>query len=104
MCNNQKDYCIKDNYKHQRSLSLQWRHDIERKVYNFVLKAQYNNDARRVVEYLCNKAYEEVQKLLEDSMQEQPSQPIVSGTEIMVLDPNKSVTNGRKKRIKGSML
>ena len=100
MFNNQDPYG-KDNDKHQRLLALQWRHNMGRKMYNFVLKAQYNNDARRVVEYLCNKAYEEVQKLLEDSMQEQPSQPIVSGTEILVLDPNKSVTNGRKKRIKG---
>ncbi|CAO2832597.1 unnamed protein product [Amaranthus hypochondriacus] len=52
-----------------------------RKMYNLVLKAQHHNNARRVVEDLCNKSYEEVQRLLENSMKEQPSPTIVSGAE-----------------------
>ncbi len=71
-----------------------------RKMYNMILRAQ-NNDARRVVDEMCNKAYEEVQKLLDKSLQEQPSVNSVSGVGVLVLDPEKSVTKGRRKRIKG---
>ena len=60
MCNNQNDSCIKDNDKHQRSLSLQWWHDMVRKMYNLVLKAKHDKNARKVVENICHKAYEEV--------------------------------------------
>ena len=49
---------------------------------------------------LMSKAYKEVQRLQEESIQEQPSQSIVSGTRFMVLDSDKLVTKGRKKRIK----
>ena len=38
----------------------------------------------------------------EESIQERPSQSNVSGTEFMVLDPDKSVTTGRKKKDQGS--
>ena len=67
MFNNQDPYS-KDDDKHQRSLALQSRHNMGYKMYNLVLKAQHKNDVRRVVEDLCHKAYEKVQKLQEDSM------------------------------------
>ena len=72
-----------------------------RKMYNMILRAQYNNDARRLVDEMCNKTYEEVQKLLDKSLQEQPSLNSVSSAGVLVLDPEKSVTKGRRKRIKG---
>ena len=54
-----------------------------------------------MVEDLCHKAYKEVQRLQEESIQEHTSQSNVSRTGFIVLDPDKSVTKGRKKRIKG---
>ena len=100
MFNNQVPH-NKDNDNNQRLLALQWRHNMGRKMYNLVLKAQHNNNARRVVEDLCHKAYEEVQRLQEESIQEQTSQTNISKASLTVLDPDKSVTKGRKKRIKG---
>ena len=71
------------------------------KMYNLVLKAQHNYDAQRIFEDLYHKAYKELQKFQEKSVQEQPSKLFVSSTKFVVLDPDKSVTEGRKKRIKG---
>ena len=74
-----------------------------RKFDNLVLKIQSDEDAQKIVEDLYAKASEAVKN---DTMQENPAQQCWSQTrgvmeQYAVLDPEKSVTKGRRKRIKG---
>ena len=73
------------------------------KFYNLVLKTENEEGARKIVEDLYAKASETVKN---HTMQDNPAQQCWSQTngvteQYAVLDPEKSVTKGRRKRIKG---
>lgn len=73
------------------------------KFYNLVLKTQHDEDARKIVEDLYAKACDSFKNstMQENSIQECQSQRNVHINKHIVLDPEKFVTKGRKKRIKG---
>ncbi|XP_057547361.1 protein FAR1-RELATED SEQUENCE 5-like [Amaranthus tricolor] len=92
-----------DSVRKLKTITLQWRHDMGPKFYNLVLKTENEEGARKIVEDLYAKASETVKN---HTMQDNPAQQCWSQTngvteQYAVLDPEKSVTKGRRKRIKG---
>ena len=81
---------------------IPWRHEMGRKLYNLVLKAQGNIESRELVEELFKTANEQVDKLIEkgkeNTLTQQPQQ---ESEQISIQDPERANTKGRKKRKKG---
>lgn len=78
-----------------------WKQDMMRKLYNLVLEAQYNEEARRIVEESYNTDLLAISSL--KSIQDETESSNVSNTSNAIMDPPRSVTKGRKKRIQGGI-
>ena len=80
---------------------------MRHKFYNLVLKSQSNEEAKKVVEALYNKASDEVGKIIERARNEieaaietaEVTTTLQVTTQVKVLE--RTVTKGGKKRLKG---
>ncbi|CAO2826209.1 unnamed protein product [Amaranthus hypochondriacus] len=77
-----------------------------RMFYNLVLKSQSIEEARKVVEALYNTTIDEVDKIIEKASNEievakETSKASTTLQLTQVRDPERTVTKGRKKRLKG---
>ena len=93
-----------------RISTLTSRQSIGRKFYNLVLKSQGNEETRKVVEALYNTSSDEVGKLIERvhneieaaiEMTEATTTQHTLQVTTQVRDLERTVTKGRKKRLKG---
>ncbi|KAH6771474.1 hypothetical protein C2S52_016277 [Perilla frutescens var. hirtella] len=78
-----------------------WRHKMARQYYSVLIKAQESEDARMIIEDGSKKIFEAVEELNVTETLIQDTD--VSSSCISVLDPPKTTTKGRKKRIKGQL-
>ncbi|KAH6755518.1 hypothetical protein C2S53_011872 [Perilla frutescens var. hirtella] len=78
-----------------------WRHKMARQYYSVLIKAQESEDARMIIEEGSKKIFEAVEEL--NVTETLILDTDVSSSCISVLDPPKTTTNGRKKRIKGQL-
>lgn len=87
----------------QKNLSyIPWRQEITRKYYNLVLLAQNSEEARRVLEESYEKDFLAI-SLLRNIEEESESLSNMSSGSNLILDPARSVTKGRKRRIQSSI-
>ncbi|KAH6796316.1 hypothetical protein C2S51_037302 [Perilla frutescens var. frutescens] len=78
-----------------------WRHKMARQYYSVLIKAQESEDARMIIEEGSKKIFEAVEELNVTETLIQDTD--VSSSCMTVLDPSKTTTKGRKKRIKGQL-
>ncbi|KAH6762432.1 hypothetical protein C2S52_019865 [Perilla frutescens var. hirtella] len=78
-----------------------WRHNMARNYYSILIKAQESEEARIIIEEGSKSIFEAVEalatkpNLIEDTD--------ISTSSISVLDPQRTTTKGRKRRIKGQL-
>ncbi|KAL8472569.1 hypothetical protein ACS0TY_029683 [Phlomoides rotata] len=80
--------------------SVPWRHDMARKYYNFLLECQDDVEARNFLKDGYNRDVVAVKKLKSSSNSVDGEH---SSSSNVVLDPIRSVTKGRRQRIKGPL-
>ncbi|XP_057529316.1 protein FAR1-RELATED SEQUENCE 5-like [Amaranthus tricolor] len=99
--------CPSTSLEPPRISTLTWRQSMRHKFYNLVLKSQSNEEAKKVVEALYNKASDEVGKIIERARNEieaaietaEVTTTLQVTTQVKVLE--RTVTKGGKKRLKG---
>ncbi|XP_074296481.1 protein FAR1-RELATED SEQUENCE 5-like [Silene latifolia] len=92
-------------------LTIPWRHEMARKFYNLILKSQKSVGTRLVIEEVYKKALEAVEQQIgstldtteaDTSEANETRKPATAEERVStVLDPTRSTTKGRSKRIKG---
>ena len=83
---------------------LPWRHDMGRKYYNLILKASGNVETRVLVEQLYQQGVQQIDEAMpkdNDEVSTTKSKVAAKRPLPTILDPDKVVTKGRSKRIKG---
>ncbi|XP_057808592.1 protein FAR1-RELATED SEQUENCE 5-like [Salvia miltiorrhiza] len=96
-----------DKNVEQQSKSAQpWKHQFVKNCLNLALQVQDNENARRLVEdgleYIRLAALQEMENTMSETNEAQDLEAC-SESSISVKDPKKSVTKGRKQRIKGHL-
>ncbi|KAH6805205.1 hypothetical protein C2S51_030036 [Perilla frutescens var. frutescens] len=81
--------------------SNSWRHKMAKQYYSVLIKAQESEDARMIIEEGSKKIFQAVEELNITKTLIQDTD--VSSSCMTVLDPSKTTTKGRKKRIKGQL-
>ncbi|KAL8530527.1 hypothetical protein ACS0TY_007532 [Phlomoides rotata] len=83
------------------SSSIPWRHDMARKYYNILLECQDDEEARKILEDGYNRDVVAAKKLKNSSNTLADGEH--SSSSNVVPDPARSVTKGRRQRIKGHL-
>lgn len=78
-----------------------WRHHMGRKYYNLVLKAQQNEEARKLVQDTYDNLSTTIEALSITGHLEEDNN--VTMSVVSVSNPTRAVTKGRQKRIKGQI-
>ncbi|KAH6813241.1 hypothetical protein C2S51_022259 [Perilla frutescens var. frutescens] len=78
-----------------------WRHKMARNYYSILIKAQESEEARNIIEEGSKSIFEAVEALA--TTPNLIEETDVSTSSISVLDPQRTTTKGRKKRIKGQL-
>lgn len=91
-----------DTMEFERSRDgIPWRHEMTRKYYNLVQKAQENEEAKRIIEDGFERDVQAIEELMNKLVVVEEETEIPSSS-INVMDPAHSKTKGRSKRIKGN--
>ncbi|KAL8476948.1 hypothetical protein ACS0TY_029301 [Phlomoides rotata] len=78
--------------------NIPWRHEITRKFYNLVLRAEENEDAIKIIE-----ESHKIDSLTIDALNSTKNVDVLidASSSTKILDPTRSKTKGRGKRAKG---
>ncbi|KAL8530245.1 hypothetical protein ACS0TY_007334 [Phlomoides rotata] len=94
------DAYIKNSITEKVGNTIPWRHEITRKFYNPVLRAEENEDAIKIIEESHKR-----DSLVIDALNFTENVDVLANTSSSrkILDPTRSKTKGRGKKGKGSL-